>query len=258
MYYYVKSVYCYKAPKGADPTVQFHSYDEIIYYAEGSGEITIDGTAYAYNKGSVAFVPQGTPCHTIRHSPDETICISFNSYSDKKFLETGMYKATEEQKELIGRIFGESKMYMPSFSEALAHLLALLIISLSRNNVKSEDACFEIADSIQYIRDHIHEKISISSLAKKCNYSPSYYRTRFKKVTGISPSEFLINLRLEKAFILVSFTEKSMSEISTECGFYDESQFSRLFKKEYGISPKSYRIQHHKINPYHATVKIPI
>lgn len=85
---------------------------------------------------------------------------------------------------------------------------------------------------------------NITSLAAQIGIDRSYLHNIFKNFFGISPQEYLIHCRLDAAAKLLSTTEIPIKEISSECGYENSLQFSKLFKKHYQVSPSEYRIIH--------------
>lgn len=81
---------------------------------------------------------------------------------------------------------------------------------------------------------------SVREMAKYAGYSYDHFRHKFKKITGLPPSEYILNHRIENAASLLESEEYTCTEIAELCGFSSPSQFSVLFKKKMGISPKQY------------------
>ena len=86
----------------------------------------------------------------------------------------------------------------------------------------------------QYIKDHFTEEISLTDVANEVGLTPSYLSNLLKKDTGKSYSEYLINLRIEKAKNLIKTTAYKMYEISEMVGYPNTFYFTRLFKRETG------------------------
>ena len=82
---------------------------------------------------------------------------------------------------------------------------------------------------------------TISALAKLVNLSPSRLRHLFKSETGLTPNQFIKEVRLNEAERLVRTTFLRVKEIMNRVGFLDESHFGHEFKKAYGVSPSTYR-----------------
>ncbi len=94
-----------------------------------------------------------------------------------------------------------------------------------------------------FLRTHYAESVSIQRLADVLGISRTTLMCRFKKEMGVSPSEYLMQLRLEAARELLSMGFLSVDEVAASCGLRDKSYLSRLFKKRYGITPGAYRKQ---------------
>jgi len=99
----------------------------------------------------------------------------------------------------------------------------------------------KIFETMQYIIDHVAEQVSLTHLADMVALSPNYYATLFKQISGFSFSEYLGNVRIEKACTLLCSTELSIREISALCGFSDMTYFIRFFKQKVGIPPHRWR-----------------
>lgn len=85
---------------------------------------------------------------------------------------------------------------------------------------------------------------TLEKMAGRVHMSISAFRQEFRKLTGAPPIEYLLNLRLEKAVMLLNAPGRPLYEIARECGFSDVNYFSRQFKKRYHILPSHY--QHKK------------
>lgn len=99
----------------------------------------------------------------------------------------------------------------------------------------------EIQMAINYMNQHFGQKITIEFLSKLSNMSESNFNRTFKRETGVSPIEYLINIRLKKAKRLLRERNINITEISLKCGFYSLSHFSSCFTKQFGISPSDYQ-----------------
>jgi two-component system response regulator YesN len=93
----------------------------------------------------------------------------------------------------------------------------------------------------KYIEDHYSEDISLTDIAQKYHFNPSYFSNIFKKLTGIGFAEYVAKIRLERAKYLLKYTDAKISEISIESGFKNDTYFITLFKREFGVSPYKYR-----------------
>ena len=85
--------------------------------------------------------------------------------------------------------------------------------------------------------------LKISEFAEITNRSTSTFRRNFEEYYGITPGKWLTIKRLEKAKLLLSSSEKSISDITFDCGFENVSHFSRIFKDKFDTTPSEYRLQ---------------
>ena len=123
----------------------------------------------------------------------------------------------------------------------LSTLLERLMISLARRVSGEKKQSNLLNKSIAYINSNYVEDIRIPDLAKMENLSISRYNTLFKKVTGLSPVEYIKKMRLASACELLSATDLPIKTVSSMVGYSDSHFFSRIFKKSLGVSPAFYR-----------------
>ncbi|MFY0758514.1 bifunctional transcriptional activator/DNA repair enzyme AdaA [Metabacillus dongyingensis] len=99
-----------------------------------------------------------------------------------------------------------------------------------------------IEQIVQWIDQHYCESLTLQTLADISHGSPYHLQRLFKRVKGISPSEYVQQIRLEKAIDLLETSGLSISEIGSAVGFSSTPYFITLFKKKLGYTPSSYRI----------------
>ncbi|AGX42814.1 helix-turn-helix domain-containing protein [Clostridium saccharobutylicum] len=140
--------------------------------------------------------------------------------------------------EYEGNTLGKDKL-LDSLSLIITHELIRSMLKL--DNIKDITLKKnEIQISIDYMNQHFEEKITLDSLSNLTNISKSNFNRVFKKETGISPIEYLINIRLVKAKKFLREKNINITEISAKCGFYSCSHFSACFTKQLGLSPSDY------------------
>ena len=93
----------------------------------------------------------------------------------------------------------------------------------------------------EYIYENYGEPLTLDDIAKAGNVSRSQCSKLFKEYTKMSPVALLNHHRLEKSCDFLRSTSKSVAEIAAECGYSDQSYFSRAFQKQYGTTPLEYR-----------------
>jgi len=92
-----------------------------------------------------------------------------------------------------------------------------------------------------YIYDHYSEAINLDDIASSASISRSKCSLLFHKYAETSPIDFLNSYRLEMAAFQLTNTKETIASIAFSCGFNQQSYFTRLFVREYGLSPKEYR-----------------
>ena len=124
--------------------------------------------------------------------------------------------------------------------------ITLQILGLIHSISLSEDAGKDptsraIAKAKFRMRETMENPVEIERLLDEIPMSYSKFRQDFKKVTGLAPNQYYLDIRLNKAKELLASTSLNMNEIASHTGFESIFYFSRLFKKKTGISPKVYR-----------------
>lgn len=94
---------------------------------------------------------------------------------------------------------------------------------------------------INYINDNLNRDLSLIQLAGLVNISSNHFIRLFKQSTGLTPYQYVLDCRINKAKQLLKNQKLTITEISHKLGFYDQSRFTSTFHKRVGITPKKYR-----------------
>lgn len=140
-----------------------------------------------------------------------------------------------------------------TINETLYFLLEALLLSDAAllNEIKEVSAVKlstkkEMYRRLNEVRDYIdscfNEDISLEALSKIALMSPFHLLRQFRKNYHITPHQYLINRRLERAKHSIAHSNASVADISLMIGFRDASSFSKLFKQRFGLSPQQYRL----------------
>ncbi len=130
--------------------------------------------------------------------------------------------------------------------------LALYLIALLCRNYVDQHACGEnggaihaqtaaIASVLAHVEAHYGEKLSLQRLAKLAHMEPSYFGRLFRAATRLTPLEYVNRVRIQAAQRQLIASDKSITEIALETGFYDSAHFSRMFTRAVGKSPLKFR-----------------
>lgn len=101
----------------------------------------------------------------------------------------------------------------------------------------------KLREAIAYIQAHLGEAISLNEIAAHLNMSQYYFCHQFKQSMGISPYQYVLQQRIEKAKRLLKTQELNVTDVALECGFANQSHFTRHFRKLTGTTPRGYRVQ---------------
>lgn len=94
---------------------------------------------------------------------------------------------------------------------------------------------------IDYMKANISERLTVQDMAIKFSYSPSHFQGLFRKRTGMSPIDYFIQLKMQRACQLLALSDLRINEIASAVGYSDAYYFSRLFRKVMGTSPVCYK-----------------
>lgn len=98
-----------------------------------------------------------------------------------------------------------------------------------------------LAPVFHTIQWHYEASITVRQMAAAVHLHPSYFSTQFKRVTGLTPMQYLAAYRLERARELLLGSALTVGEIATATGYRDPFYFSRVFRHAEGLSPRDYR-----------------
>lgn len=151
------------------------------------------------------------------------------------------YSQTFEQ------IILELQLQKEFYAESAALLFSHIIMTAGRYQHELAHSPFvplrEVEEVMIYFREHYHEAINIESFVEERGYGVRSFFRNFKKYTGLTPLQYLLEVRLLNARKLLETTNFQINEISRLVGYDNALYFSRLFHKHMGVSPKEYRNQ---------------
>ncbi len=101
-----------------------------------------------------------------------------------------------------------------------------------------------VAKAVNWINANYASDISLSELCESLNVTPSHFSRIFRYEIGISPIEYLSNIRLEHAMHLLTTTDMSINEIACSSGFANGNYFAKVFKRRLGFTPSDYKRNH--------------
>ncbi len=124
-----------------------------------------------------------------------------------------------------------------TMEETLAHLEA----ALERQHKLSSEAQRLVRKAMAFVQQNFHEPISRQDLARHVGMSEDYLTYCFRQELGMTPIAFLNRYRITQAKRLLKETDRTITEIALDVGFSDSGYFSRVFRREVGLSPEAFR-----------------
>ncbi len=247
----------YKQAKGHKMQRDVHDDHLLMYCLHGEGELSIENTTSKIAAGDIVVLPKGVS-HRYKASTDQPWTIYWVHFSGSDceyFLD---YLAIEKQKYIIP--LGIHSRLVTSFEYLLecrqtnydtasfinvANLLRqmlshiALLGPISKRQRAAHQLDLELVHSL--MEASVHEKLELGTLAKEVNLSKFHFIKKYRELTGTTPVNHFIHLKIKRACDLLDITNKSINEISYAIGYEDAYYFSRIFKKVMGMPPSQYR-----------------
>jgi len=149
----------------------------------------------------------------------------------------------EQIKNLLNELLEEYEQNLPGCNTALLCGFSKLIVLLSRNYPQNgeQHTAWRIAVAAAKMERDFSESISVAELAESVQMSERHFRRQFETFYHVSPSAYLLRLRMEAARKLLLQENLSITQVALACGFSDCNYFSRIFRQQTGETPSDYR-----------------
>lgn len=241
-----------------------HDYLEIAFMMSGTGKYRIDGEVYDVGEGDLIIFNPGTKHQGLVADMTNAVTEFFVGAADIQFKnmpvnamplpeEGPIIHTTGELRQKLFKICASMEAentvcWQGRYFMMKAYLMQmiLLIVRQQMQPVEVKTGCafesvnkkYVVEQIVNYFEDHYAEKISLDQIAENMYLSPFYISRIFKSETGDTPIRHLINIRLEKAMVLLQEGfAGSIQEVAERVGYDDAYHFSKLFKKRYGMPP---------------------
>lgn len=173
--------------------------------------------------------------HYIMYEPDIPVFEEYRFEMCDDILKYLNMFAFEHSKSMM-----HSDVTMQAHIELITHWIIRSILGESMD-MRAVSSDYAIARAQHFMEQHYSEKITVASLANLSYTSPSTLTHKFKTELGVTPIEYLIEIRIEKSKLLLKRANISLTEIAMECGFSSLSHYSSCFQKRVGMSPTEYQ-----------------
>ena len=230
---------------------------ELELFLDSSGTSYVDGRRHPIRRGMLLTARPGQ----IRHSEFPVRCCFLRLFAGAdpeleavlaSFPECFYIEREEDVEELASLFVRLSGHTASSFSSDWrtmrinADLTAILYkcMRLFESSSDAEDGTVSgtlVREAYEYIAENFTRPLTLPEIAEALHVSPSYLHASFKKAVGTTPARLITARRIDRAKRLIAAGEKSMLEIALSVGFCSQSHFNKVFLKECGITPATYK-----------------
>lgn len=223
----------------------------IIYIIDGVCKVKYDNKSETLKKGGFILYPPNMPQLYKEYMDTKKIWIHFNGFSVDEILRDAHLSCGIHHTEFSAMIEKNLIQLISEYNSKLTvsnekGLLLYTLFALGKLVNNAADTTDKINDCISFIVTHYTSEISIEDMAASCNLSKSRFLYLFKERVGTSPHAYQQTLRIDNSKHLLATTNLPIADISRISGYQDPLYFSRLFKKNTGVSPLQYRKILHK------------
>lgn len=229
---------------------------QLLYISSGKLHLYVDGEDRIITKGNMLLFRPGEAQLYNLYSADkpETYWVHFTG-SDVDLLldyygmpkdENVFFTGTSPDyqwlyKQMIQELQLRRVNYEDLLNMNLRHIFLIINRFLKEGTELDSDALNEVERATHYFNENYNQNICIKDYAADRHMSDCWFNRTFKKVTKVTPIQYIISLRITSAINLLENTDHNIKQISSMVGYDDEYYFSRLFKKSTGLSPTEYR-----------------
>jgi len=237
----------YTSEISSDYTKHFHTQLGLALIEQGQLNISYEkDNQYSLEKHSIAFFnPYQVHCTTVSNAKGYYIL----------FLDTAWCSSLQKDFYFETNILHDETLYSTLYSlfQTILHQGVVMSVeeelrTIMKNMFKhytsknTQQKSQTVLDIKSYIDRNSATTLSIDDLASYVGYNKSYLIRFFKKEVGLTPQQYILNIKVNKAKELLTYANKeSLTSISLDTGFFDQSHFNRNFKGLFGSTPKHYK-----------------
>lgn len=253
----------YKQAKRHRVRRRIHTDYLLIFCYDGQGQYRVGKQKGQLQSGQILFIPKGVShvYQADKKRPWSIYWVHFDgslvqAYMDNLGLE--LLQQDEEASPVISITNWQS--LLPDVHQLLqlqrqdlnvdkallaSHLLGKIFCHLPLLKSDSpQDARFDIQSLQTYMRNNSHKTLTLKEMADFCGLSRFHFSKKFAQATGASPLQFFTQMKIKQAQYLLVESEQTIAQIANSLGYTDPYYFSRMFKKQTGLSPTHYKQQY--------------
>lgn len=225
---------------------------ELLYFAEGRGEVVSDVSREEFQAGDVAWINSGS-LHTIRALTEQ--CAYYCLIVDRDFLEEQGILAEDSRVRLkirdgrlqgfLEQIRGELQEQSPLYQANIRACLIQMWVHAYRSYQDSPRVVTPaqnrrirmVKKAIRYLQEHFAEELTVDQISQAAGFSKYYFSRGFKEITGRTVVDYLNMIRCSHARKLLSSGRYNVSESAQRSGFTNLSYFTKIYKQYMGGLP---------------------
>lgn len=228
---------------------------QILYISSGKATFYINGEPREVPAGHMVIYPPRSLqqyAYYLEDKPevywlhftgeDAQTLIKDAGFSGDHILYTGI---SAKYQDLFLSMIKELQLPRPCSEELSSLYLRQLFLTLKRlkeeGGYKKTEIKEEMEQAIHYFHENFTRDIQVEEYAKRLHMSTCWFIRSFKQYAGMPPGKYITSIRVNKAKELLESTDYTVGEIGTIIGYENPLYFSRIFKKQTGLSPAEYR-----------------
>jgi AraC family transcriptional regulator of arabinose operon len=249
-----------QCPPGYTYDQKIPNENHLHFVLNGKGIITMNGKTYHINKGNIFVIIKGIAINYYAdiEDPWEYMWVTFDGEKAADYLAYAGFTfdnpvitstiPTATYHPMIEKILDANTLTLANEIRRVGYLYDLLSTMIDAQNSTKGERRYDysnetyIEHALQYISLNYSKNIKVNDIANDIGINRSYFTSIFKKAFHVSPQEYLMNYRFQKAAELIKSTNLSIQDISNLVGYENPYNFSKMFKNFHGASPKNYRV----------------
>ncbi len=225
----------------------------LIYIKKGTGYLITGNKRYLFHSEDVVIVDCYQP-HTYATTKDsELMWFHFDGSNSRDYVRSifgsngpvcsvkNLLSFEKDLNRILLMVSSQISVNDILCSYYIVKLLTDILLSTAKPDKKNHTSEI-IEDSISHINSHLSESLSLNQLSSRAGLSPYYFTRLFKKETGYTPHNYILQSRINIAKFYLKSSAYSVKEICYNSGFPTESSFCTTFKKICGMTPSEYRM----------------
>ena len=234
----INSIFTVHSEKGKYLHIKNREHYGISFCISGQITYTHNGKKFISSPNTVIFLPKGQSYTLCGDKEGDFPVINFECSA--RLCDTFAVMPLKNSTSLLNDYEYMKKMFV--FGNSKLKIMSTFYDMISKINAQKDFSI--ITPSIKYLENNIsNPNITNKMLAKMAGISEVYFRRLFLTEYGITPKQYIIDIRIQKAKQLLGDGKRKISEVSDECGFSSVYHFCRAFKEKAGITPTEYMKQ---------------